>query len=122
MSSPKLLASLKGLHQERRRLLQRLTARGELAVGSVSVVRRRCGKPNCHCAQGPGHPQTLFLFRGEDGRRKCKLIRKADSERLLQAGQLYRGARQALRKLRTMNQREEKILVALMEARRIRYE
>lgn len=35
--------------------------------GSLSLSHRRCGKSNCHCASGTGHPIWLltFSFRGK---------------------------------------------------------
>ena len=54
MSSTKLRASLQQLQQQRRSLLRRLTSDQELAVGTVSVVERKCGNPACHCAKGAG--------------------------------------------------------------------
>jgi hypothetical protein len=80
------MTSLRHLWRERRRLLQRLTREKELALGTVSTVYAKCGKPNCRCAQGKGHPQVQFLFYGPDGRRRCKRIRQKDAERWLQAG------------------------------------
>ena len=121
-SSTRLRASLRRLHAERRRLLRRLQRDEQLAIGTVSVVHRKCGKSGCHCAQGAGHPQTLFLFTGEDRRRHCKLVRREDEPRLQRAGQYYREFRLALRRLRTINQREEQILVALMNRRALHYQ
>jgi hypothetical protein len=121
-STQALQTALRELHQERTRLVRSLTKKGELAVGSVSVVRRKCGKPGCHCAEDVGHPQTLFLFKGEAGRRRCKLVRRADETRLLAASRRYREFREGLRQLRAINRREEQILMALMEARALSYE
>jgi len=122
-SRAQLLASLRQLAQERRRLIRRLTQDHELALGTVSVVHRRCGNPSCHCARGPGHPQTLFLFTDRKlGRRRCQLVRRADEARLLRAGQRYREFRQDLQRLRAIDQQEKQILMALLEARAIRYE
>ena len=123
MSRAKLLASLRQLHQERRRLLRRLTREHPLAIGTVSVVHRKCGHPNCHCATGPGHPQTLFLFKDQkEGRRRCKLVRRADESRMLRAGEHYREFREDLKQLRAINQEEMRILVAFAEVRAIQYE
>ena len=122
-SRAQLLASLRQLAQERRRLIRRLTQDYPLAVGTVSVVHRPCGNPGCHCARGPGHPQTLFLFKDKKlGRRRCKLVRRADEARLLRAGQRYREFRQDLQALRALDQREKQILMALLDMRAIRYE
>ncbi len=94
----------------------------ELAVGTVSVVLRKCGNPGCHCARGDGHPQTLFLFNDEEGRRRCKLVRRADEVRLHAAGKRYRAFRQDLKQLRAIDRREKEILMALRDMRALRYE
>ena len=51
MSEP----SLPELEAERDGLYAQLSAVGDFRRGSVSANYRRCGKPNCACAQ-PGHP------------------------------------------------------------------
>ena len=122
-SRTKLLASLNQLHQERRRLIRRLKGEHKLAIGSVSVVNRKCGNPNCHCVEGPGHPQTLFLLKDQKtGRRRCKLVRRADEARMLRAGERYREFRTDLKQLRAIDLAEKRILMALAEVRAIRYE
>lgn len=67
MSKP----SLPELEAERQRLYAQLSAVGDFRRGSVSVNYRRCGKPNCACAQ-PGHPGhgPRFLWTRSAGRRK----------------------------------------------------
>src|SRR5882757_4308667 len=47
--------SLPELEAERGRLYAQLSAVGDFRRGSVSENYRKCGKPNCACAQ-PGHP------------------------------------------------------------------
>jgi hypothetical protein len=51
MASP----SLPELEAEREQLYAQLSATGDFRRGSVTENYRRCGKPNCACAQ-PGHP------------------------------------------------------------------
>ena len=46
--------SLPELEAERERLYTQLSAVGDFRRGSVSENYRKCGKPNCACAQ-PGH-------------------------------------------------------------------
>jgi hypothetical protein len=46
---------LTGLEAERARLYADLSRVGDFRRGALSAVRRKCGKPNCACAQ-PGHP------------------------------------------------------------------
>lgn len=123
LSRTKLLASLRQLHQQRRRLIRRLTRENELAIGTVSVVNRKCGNPKCHCADGPGHPQTLFMFKDEEqGRRRCKLVRREDEAWMLKAGERYREFREDMKQLRAIDLEEKRILMALAEERAIRYE
>jgi len=122
MSRKKLLASLRQLHQERRRLIRHLTRAHKLAIGTVAVVNRKCGNPYCHCAEGSGHPQTLFLFKDPtEGRRRCKLVRRQDEAWMIRAGEHYRQFREDLKQLRAIDQQEKQILLVLMELWAIRY-
>lgn len=115
--------SLGTLQQERKSLLGRLTKEHKLAIGTVSEVYRKCGNPRCHCANGPGHRQILFLFKDEDDqRRRCKLVRRADEQRLLRAGEVYRQFRADLQRLRAIEKEEIQILMAILIARAIHYE
>src|SRR6516225_3933654 len=43
------------LERQRAELYARLAGTGDFRPGSVNETWRRCGKPNCACAQ-PGHP------------------------------------------------------------------
>lgn len=121
LSTPDLLKKLKDLQNQRRRLLRRVAGRDLLAVGTVSVVRRKCGNPRCRCLQGRGHPQTLFLFKDPAGKRRCKLVRRADEQRMLRAGKKYRLFREAIKELRAIDKQEKQILMALRDARAILY-
>lgn len=49
--------SLPELLDSRSHLLRELSQLGDFQPGSITSVTRRCGKPNCHCAQphDPGH-------------------------------------------------------------------
>ena len=47
--------SLPDLEQQRVRLYGELAGTGDFRRGSISATWRRCGKPNCACAD-PGHP------------------------------------------------------------------
>lgn len=123
MSIEDLQDSLRKLEQERHHLLRCLTQEHELAIGTVSTIRRKCGNPNCHCAKGTGHPQVLFLFKDTKTRhRRCKYVRKDDESRMIRAGEHYREFREALKRLRAIDKQEMQILMALAEKRAIHYE
>ena len=68
--------TLPTLEGERTHLLEDLSKLGDFRSGSITSVVRRCGKPNCHCAQphGSGH--------GPDFRLTYKLNGKTRTESL----------------------------------------
>lgn len=41
--------------------------------GSLALTHSRCGKPGCHCAQGPGHPGWSLTFM-VDGKKRVERI------------------------------------------------
>ena len=43
--------TLSNLPHRKSELLRQVSQLGDFQLGSVTTVRRRCGKPNCHCAQ-----------------------------------------------------------------------
>ena len=47
--------SMAGLQRHRDTVFRKLGETGNFRPGSISVNYRKCGKPNCVCAQ-PGHP------------------------------------------------------------------
>jgi hypothetical protein len=116
-----LSSEMSDLERERRRLIRFLTSSYELAVGSVARVRRKCGNPRCGCLGGQGHPQTIFLFQDARGRRRCKLVRRADEAWMHKAGDRYRRWRKALIRLRAIENRQRQILVAEIKKRAIDY-
>jgi hypothetical protein len=52
---PDLPNDLAGLERRRAELYQELSQVGDFRRGTLRAVRRKCGRPNCACAQ-PGHP------------------------------------------------------------------
>jgi hypothetical protein len=62
--------SLPDLEAERERLYEQLAATGDFRRGSITENYRRCGKPNCACAQPehPGHGPRYLWTRSVPGR------------------------------------------------------
>ena len=54
-------------------LLRRFTIPADLLSGSLTLSRTRCGKPNCHCAEGEGHPAWTWTFMSEGEHRVERL-------------------------------------------------
>lgn len=120
-SSKKMLTEIRHIQTERQRLLDELLQPGDVTPGPVATVLGKCGKAGCHCADGPGHPHLLLLFRGVDGKRGTKHVRKADEQRIREAGERYRRFKAGLRRLRTMYKRELQILMAILKWKTVSY-
>ena len=73
--------SLPELEAERDLLYARLAATGDFRRGSVSENYRKCGKPNCACAQ-PGHPGhgPRLLWTRSQGRGKRRAGKGEDGK------------------------------------------
>ena len=115
-SRAQLIRRVREVESQRTRLVRQLARPDALIIGSLHEVNRRCGKPSCHCATGPGHPQPI-LMSTRQGRRRCQLVRQADLAAVEEAVETYRQFRRALRLLSTL---DSKILALLRELMRLR--
>lgn len=64
------------LEQRRREIRAEIASIGDLRPGSLIPRFRKCGKPNCHCAQegDPGHGPSWSLTRSVEGKTVTKII------------------------------------------------
>jgi len=46
-------------------LLEVCFERTPLLPGSLYTLRRKCGKPSCHCTRGALHESTILSYRGQ---------------------------------------------------------
>jgi len=53
--------STKALRQRQKALLKRLPPLQAILRGSLVERYKRCGKPGCKCAKGPGHGPKYYL-------------------------------------------------------------
>jgi hypothetical protein len=76
--------SLPDLERQRAELYDRLAAAGDLRPGSINATYRKCGKPNCACAQ-PGHrghgPRWLWT-RSAGGRTRTRQLTQAELDKV----------------------------------------
>jgi hypothetical protein len=63
--------------------------------GSLFTLRRRCGKPSCHCANESGHESPALAY-PEGGRTKTMTLSSADVEEVRGALERYNAARSEL--------------------------
>ena len=54
-------ASSAALRKRRRRLMRELPPVERIVRGSLIETYKRCGRPNCRCADGPGHGPKRYL-------------------------------------------------------------
>ena len=82
------------LRQRKFQLLRQFHFPEDLLPGSLSLTHRRCGKPTCHCADGPGHPVWSLTFM-VNGKKHVQHIPKdwvEDVRRRVEAGREFQDA------------------------------
>lgn len=71
-----MTTSLQALEEKREQLKAGLTQIGDLRRGSLTARFRKCGKPNCHCAQkdSRGHGPSYSLTHARGGKTITQII------------------------------------------------
>ncbi len=64
--------------------------------GSVIIHRRRCGKPNCRCADGEALHEATVLSYSDHGRTRFVMLPADQAGAVRAAADAYRKARSAL--------------------------
>ena len=69
--------SVTALEAQREQLYQQLGRLGDFRRGTISVNYRRCGKPNCACAQAehPGHGPQYLWTTTQQGKSRAQHLR-----------------------------------------------
>ncbi len=82
------------LRQRKFELVRRFHLPEDLLPGSLSLSRLRCGKPTCHCADGPGHPvwSLTFMVRGKKHVQHIPKDWVEDVRRRVEAGREFQDA------------------------------
>lgn len=76
MSGPLRRAKLSATERSLRSRIAQLTSGQRFLRGTLSERTGKCGKPNCHCADGEGHP-SLYLVQSHDGKARQLCVPKA---------------------------------------------
>ena len=82
------------LRQRKYELIRRFNIPPDLLPGSLSLVQGRCGKANCHCATGEGHPGWMLTFM-VDGKKRVERIPQEwveEVRRQVEAGREFKQA------------------------------
>jgi hypothetical protein len=112
--------SLAELEARRERLKLQLSGLGDLRPGSLVERYRKCGRPNCHCAQPSeaGHGPSWSLTHDVKGRTATRIIPKAFVPQTREQIAEYHRLRQLTRDLVEVN---EKICEARIENQKPEY-
>jgi hypothetical protein len=72
------------LERQRAELYAQLAGTGDFRPGSINETWRRCGKPNCACAQPghPGHGPRYLWTRSADGRTRTRQLAAAELDKV----------------------------------------
>jgi hypothetical protein len=106
---------LSELELQREHLKRQLSGLGDLRPGSLVERYRKCGKPNCHCAQpdDAGHGPSWSLTHDVKGRTTTNVIPEAFVPQTREQIAEYQRLRQLTRDLVGVS---EKICAARMES------
>ncbi len=110
---------IKKLERQRQTLIQDLLHTQQMIRGSFGTVTRKCGKPNCWCLEGAGHPIKRITWT-EKAHSRTQAIPAEDAtwiETMTDNYRRFRKKRQALRALErkintAVNELEAKIVAA----------
>lgn len=80
------------------RLLRLMTTQDPLIPGSFYLLRRKCGKPSCRCAQGHLHA-TWVLTRSEGGQHKLYPVPPTERARVRKLAAAWKRSQKARTKL-----------------------
>jgi hypothetical protein len=83
-------------------LVRRFGLPENLLGGSLSKTHRRCGKANCHCAAGRGHP-LWSVTSSHRGKRRVERVPRAWVEQLEQVALATQAYMEALREVMAIN-------------------
>jgi hypothetical protein len=112
-----LRSQLLAAGQQLPQLLEEWLGREPLLAGSLYILRRKCGKPNCRCSRDELHESTVLSYRG--GGRPRNISPAPDQvESLRSMTHDYRRCRQARAQL-VRWQRQLLALVDALEAARV---
>jgi hypothetical protein len=92
------------LKRRRRQLLRKLPPMDAILRGSLIERYKRCGNPNCKCAEGPGHGPKYYLSVSYPGRSpQMDYVRQADYSQVSECLANYTQARDILEEISEIN-------------------
>ena len=87
------------LEKKRADALSKILSIDLMVPGSYGRVYCRCGRPNCWCSSGKGHPYSRIVF-SEGGRSKTKSISKDNVGWIKKVTKNYRDFKEGIKKIK----------------------
>ncbi|MBC8388293.1 MAG: hypothetical protein ISS14_04910 [Actinobacteria bacterium] len=103
------LKQIKVLEKKRDMVLGRMLSVKSMMPGAYKKVYCRCGKKNCWCYHGMGHPYTRITWY-EAGKSKTKSINEKNIRWIKQVTQNYRDFKKDQKKIREYEERLKELL------------
>jgi len=97
-----ILKQIKVLEKKRAYALDKMLSVNLMAPGSYRKVYCKCGKKNCWCYSGKGHPYSRITF-SEDGRSRTKAIHDSNIEWIKKVTQNYRDFKEGIKQIKEYN-------------------
>ena len=94
-----ILKQVKALEKKRAYVLDKMLSANLMAPGSYRKVYCRCGKINCRCYSGKGHPYSRITF-SEDGRSRTKAIHDSNIEWIKKVIKNYRDFKEGIKQIK----------------------
>jgi hypothetical protein len=117
MSEPgRLRQELWLIHKAIERTLRTLQVDPPMVQGSLYLLRRKCGKPNCRCARGELHASWV-LTRSESGKKRLYCVPEDQRGRLRRLTREYRRWQLARARLAKQFTRQLALIDHLAEGR-----
>lgn len=113
----RLRKSLTEMVNESRKLVHILCHRQPMVKGSVYQMQRKCGKPNCRCAEGLPH-SSMVLSWSEGGRTRLLSVPEKRLDELRRQTEQYQQFRKARARLVQLHKSMLEVVNRIEEARR----
>ena len=111
MSSKKQIETIE---KRRQQLIEGLLSTPQMLRGSFSKAYRKCGKPNCWCVHGQGHPSNRISWT-EKATSRTKAIPENDIDWAKAMTGQYKRFRKARHRIRALDKRLNIVLDDLEE-------
>lgn len=108
-SKQQIITRIKSIEGQRHQLIEALLSAQQMVRGSFTKGYRKCGKPNCWCVEGKGHPINRIVWT-EKARARAKSIPQEDSEWAKAITEHYKRFRKVRKKIRGQAKRLNQLL------------